>query len=91
MDITQKLQDFQLSFDAYLEFTDADSFYALKVEFDEFYDEHEHNFDQLQEALWYAVDMLADGAETYWEPIAQHEELEQEMEERRYEGARHLS
>jgi len=79
-DITTKLQDFQLSFDAYIEFTDPDSFYSLKSELDEFYDDHGDELDDLQEALYWAADKLADGAETYWKPIADQERMDYERD-----------
>jgi len=77
---TQRLQDYQLSFDAYLEFTTPEDFELERGCFNAFFDEYGHEFTELEDALYWTVDGLADVAEEYFKPIIEQERMDYERD-----------
>ena len=80
---TQTLQDFQQTFDAYLEL-DADDFYVETGCLIEFYDEHSEEFTDLEDELYWTVDGLVDVAGEYFDAIAKQEEDDERREQAQY-------
>lgn len=78
MDITTKLQDFQLTFDAYLEIRNTEDFLMERADFELFCAENEGIFTEAHRALRDATEELLRGAESYWGPIGEYERREAE-------------
>jgi len=90
MDITQKLQDFAFTFDTPLELTISGFDYEAEA-LEEFYDEWNWNFTGDQEDLYEVAFALMEIADEHFESERRESEREQELDERRYEGSRHIS
>jgi len=76
---TQALQDFHQTFTTYLEL-DSDDFYVECGCFHEFYDDHGEEFTELEDELYWGVDVLIDVAEDYFKPIADQERMDYERD-----------
>ena len=87
---TQKLQDKQQTFDNYLEL-DVSGYDFEKEALEAFYEEFGRYFTDLEEELYWTVDGLSEVCGEYFDGIAAQEQLDQERDERKYEGSRHLS
>lgn len=85
-----KLQAFEAIFEAYrdLDISDFD-FEVDALRF--FHDEHSNYFTEEEHDLYETIEGLADSAATHFQAIATEEMLEEEREQRSYEGAKHLS
>ena len=87
---TQKLEDFAFTFDNYRELDVSG--YDFEVDaLQSFHDEHSNYFTDLDDDLYEAVEELRDVAGEHFDTVAAQEQLEQEVDERRHEGSRHLS
>ena len=83
MNYTQKLQDFQHTFDNYLEL-DVSSYDAEVMSLEYFYDEYARYFTDLEESLYWTVDGLAEVCGEYFDGIAAKEQLDEERDQRAY-------
>jgi hypothetical protein len=89
MNITQKLQDFTLTFDAYLEL-DADGFIAESEDLKGFWTEYADEFTDDQSDLYEIAFALEQDAAMYFEEELKQAERDQLADEIRYFGSRHL-
>ena len=79
-DITQTLQDYQLTFDtAEHELTYEEFDFEVEA-LREFYEEHNEDFTDAHESLYTACEGLVTYAEAYFAPIREQEELEYRRE-----------
>lgn len=86
----QKLEDFQQTFDTYLELGVSD--YDFEVEaYEDFVGEFEQYFTGEEDLLRIEVDALILIAGEHFDSVSAQEELDQELDERKYESTRHLS
>ena len=80
MDITQKLQDYQLTFDtAEYELTHEEFDFEVE-DLRLFYDEHNEDFSEAHEALYESCEGLIEVAEAYYAPIKEKEEQDYRRE-----------
>ena len=87
---TQKLSDWQQTFDTYLELGVSD--YDFEVEaYENFLGEFDQYFTDEEESLCIKIDGLILIAGERFDEVAAQEQLDQESDERSYEGSRHLS
>ena len=86
MNITQKLKDFELTFDCYLEL-DPEGCEAEAEELKEFYDEWNRCFSDDESDLYEIVYALMEDAQIYHESELNQERAEQLADEMRYEGS----
>ena len=90
MNYTQKLSDWQQTFDTYLELGVSD--YDFEVEaFEDFLGEFDQYFTDEEQSLCIKIDDLIIIAGEHFDEVAAQEQLDQESDERKYEGSRHLS
>jgi len=82
-DITQKLQDWQLSFDNYTEL-DSDTYNVEIQVFRDYVEEHEADFNGEEDDLAWKIEDLILAAEPYFDAIAQQEWLEEVREQKAY-------
>ena len=82
-DITQKLQDWQLSFDNYTEL-DSDTYNVEIQVFRDYVDEHESEFNGEEDDLAWKIEDLILAAEPYFDAIAHQEWLEEVREQKAY-------
>jgi hypothetical protein len=83
MKYTQALQDWEQTFDNYIEL-DSDDFYVEAGCFVEFYDENSEDFTDLENELYWKVDGLIDVAGEYFDEIAKEEEAEERRDHQAY-------
>lgn len=84
--ITQTLQDFHFTLYHFEELDDG-SFEVEKEALRDFYDENSNYFTEVEDELYEEVEGLLDDAQDYFDNIARQEELEQELDERKYAGS----
>jgi hypothetical protein len=87
MKITQKLQDFAFTFDAYLEL-DADGFVAESEDLKGFWTEYADEFTDDQEDLYEIAFALEQDAAYYFEEELKQLERDQLADEMGYEGSK---
>ena len=80
---TQTLEDFQLTFDNYLEL-DADDLYVEVGCWVEFHDEHSEEFTDLEHELYWKIDGIIDVANDHFDAIAKQEEDDERREQAQY-------
>ena len=90
MNYTQKLEDWQQTFDTYLELGVSDYDYEIE-EYEDFVGEFAQYFTGEQEFLCIQIDALTLIAGEHFDEVAAQEQLDQESDERSYEGSHHLS
>ena len=83
---TQKLQDFQQTFDAYLEL-DVNGYDFEKDALTHFYDENNAYFTNIEEELYWTVDGLSEVCGEYFDGIAAQEQLDEERDQKSYLGS----
>ena len=90
MRYTQKLEDYETTLANWHELCEAE--YSVEVdEFQYFYEEHGNYFTQAEFDIYNRADSLIGDAERFYEDEARNEQRDMELDERRYEGSRHLS
>jgi len=90
MKYKQTLEDYEITLANWHEL-DEEDYKAAVDELQYLYEEHGDYFTQEEFDIYNRADSLIGDAERFYEDEARQEELEQELEERRYEGMRHLS
>jgi hypothetical protein len=90
MNNTQKLQDYEFTFDNFLELSPSGCEHE-SGSLQEFYDDNEADFTEEEHELYDVVLGLSQEAMYYYEAELRQEELDEELDQRSYAGARHLS
>jgi len=90
MKITQKLQDFAFTFDAYLEL-DADGFVSESEDLKGFWTEYADEFTDDQEDLYEIAFALEQDAAYYFEAEIRQSELDEELDQRQHEDSRRFN
>jgi len=87
---TQTLEDYETTLANWHELGEEE-YKASVDEMQAYYEEYGDYFTPMDFDTYNRADSLIGGAERFYEDEARQEDLEQELDERRYEGSRHLS
>jgi hypothetical protein len=84
---TKQLEDWEQTFDTYLEFED-ESDYKLEIEcLRDYYEENYCDWDKEHEALYWKVEGLVDVAKVHFDDIYRQECLDEDADQRSYLGS----
>ena len=87
---TQKLEDYEITLANWHELGEEE-YKASVDELQAYYEEYANYFTEVDLDTYNRADSLIGDAERFYEDEARQEELEQELDERKYESTRHLS
>jgi hypothetical protein len=87
MNYEKLLEDWQQSFDEYLEFKDENDFTVEVGCLRDYYEEHYTDWDKEHEALYWKVEGLVDVAKAHFDEVSRQEHSDMERDERSYLGS----
>jgi hypothetical protein len=86
MNYEQDLEDFQQTFDEYLELDECS--FPIEVEcFRDYYEENFCDWDKEHEALYWKIERLVDEAAEHFAEVSRQDQMDMERDERSYLGS----